>query len=327
MEKSSNTSFKIAFEVKPMRIVQDFNQHWLFYPEQVDPDWPDARFEAVTLPHTNRLFSQRFVDNRDYQFVSTYRKRFSVAGPLNGQRLFLDFDGAMLESAVYLNGTLLGIQRGGFTPFSFEITRHVTPGENVLNVYVDATENESIPPYGNLVDFLTFGGLYREVFLRAVDPAHMTNVFVRPTDVLTRPGLECDVQLAEWLPDLSVEGILQDAQARVISRHSQPVSADRITLVFPDFGPVERWSLEDPVLYRLVLILSQHGSPTDREVVRFGFRSAEFSRDGCFLLNGSPLKLVGLNRHQTYPYIGAAAPARLLATKRGSRWPCRTCGR
>jgi beta-galactosidase len=294
-----------------MRVVQDFSQHWLFYPEQVDPDWPDARFEAITLPHTNRLFPQRFVDNREYQFVSTYRKRFSVAENLSGQRLFLDFEGAMLETTIYLNDTLLGVQRGGYTPFSFEITGHVTSGENVLNVYVDATENENIPPYGNLVDFLTFGGLYREAFLRTVDPAHMTNVFVRPTHVLTQPGLECDVQLAEWMPDLSIEGILKDAQGRLITRHSQAVSADRITLIFPELGPVERWSLENPALYHLVLILSQHGSPIDKEVVRFGFRSAEFSRDGRFLLNGSPLKLIGLNRHQTYPYIGAAAPARL----------------
>jgi beta-galactosidase len=294
-----------------MRIVQDFNQHWLFYPEQVGPNWSDARFEEITLPHTNRLFAQRFVDNRDYQFVSTYRKRFSVDERLNGQRIFLDFEGAMLESAVYLNDTLLGIQQGGYTPFSFEITEHVTSGENVLTVYVDATEKEAIPPYGGRVDFLTFGGLYREVFLRIVDPCHITDAFVRPTHVLTHPGLECDVQLSQSMPGLSIEGVLEDAQRRIVTRHSETVSDDHITIVFPEPGPVDLWTLENPVLYNLVLILSRDGKPTDKEVIRFGFRSAEFSRDGRFLLNGSPLKLVGLNRHQTYPYIGAAAPARL----------------
>ncbi|MBE0691108.1 MAG: glycoside hydrolase family 2 protein, partial [Anaerolineae bacterium] len=71
------------------------------------------------------------------------------------------------------------------------------------------------------------------------------------------------------------------------------------------------WSLESPTLYNLIVVLSVNGEPVDREVVRFGFRSTKFSDDGYFYLNGEPLKLFGLNRHQTYPYIGAAAPARL----------------
>jgi beta-galactosidase len=146
-----------------MRIIQDFNQHWLFCPRQVEHDCPDDCFEMVTLPHTNTLFTQRFIDNRDYQFVSTYRKRFSVAEHQPGKRVFIDFDGAMLVSIVYFNGTLLGVHKGGYTPFSFEITEHVRLDENVLTVYVDATENEDVPPTG-IKSILTFGGLYREVF-------------------------------------------------------------------------------------------------------------------------------------------------------------------
>ncbi len=295
-----------------MRIIQDFNQHWLFRPEQVEQDEPDDGFEVVTLPHTNKSFTQRFVDSRDYQFISTYRKRFSVDEHLlPGQRTFIDFDGAMLVSSVVLNGTLLGVHKGGYTPFSFEMTDHVRPGENVLTVHVDATENENIPPYGKPVDFLTFGGLYRDVFLRMVDRCHITNAFVRSTHVLTRPGLECDVQLAQWTPGLSIEGILEDAQGRTIARQIQDVGASSFTVVFPKLDPVVLWSLENPALYQLVLVLSLNGTPVDRESLRFGFRSAEFCSDGRFLLNGEPLKLFGLNRHQTYPYIGAAAPARL----------------
>ena len=294
-----------------MRIVQNFNQDWLFLPEQVEHNTPDDSFDVVTLPHTNRLFTQRFVDNRDYQFVSTYRKRFSVAEHMAGKRIFVDFDGAMLVSSVYLNGTLLGTHKGGYTPFSFEMTEYVTPGENVLTVYVDATENEDIPPYGNLVDYLTFGGLYRDVFLRVVEPCHIANAFARPTNVLTKPGLECDVGLSQWTPGLSIEALLEDAQGRIVARQVQEVTADRITVALADLDPIALWTLENPALYNLVLVLSLNGTPTDKETVRFGFRSAEFRCDGGFFLNGNPLNLFGLNRHQTYPYIGAAAPARL----------------
>ncbi|MBN2305386.1 MAG: hypothetical protein JXQ72_12950, partial [Anaerolineae bacterium] len=81
-----------------MKIIKNFNQHWLFRPEYVEPGEPDNDFAAITLPHTNKLFRQRFVDNRDYQFVSTYRKYFSVTEQITGKQLFLDFDGAMLVS-------------------------------------------------------------------------------------------------------------------------------------------------------------------------------------------------------------------------------------
>ena len=294
-----------------MPIIQNFNQHWLFFPEQAALEAPDDQFEVVTLPHTNRLFTQRFVDNREYQFISTYRKRFSVDEYLNGKRLFIDFDGAMLESSVYLNGALLGVHQGGYTPFSFEITAHVRPGENVLTVYVDATENEAIPPYGDIVDFLTFGGLYRDVFLRVVNPLYMVSVFARPTDVLNHPGLACDVMLSQWADGLSIEATLEDAQGYVVARQEQEVEAEAFTVVFPTLAPITLWSLENPALYRLSLVLSHRGMLVDQQMVRVGFRSAEFREDGKFWFNGQPLKLFGLNRHQTYPYIGAAAPARL----------------
>ncbi|MBN1565770.1 MAG: glycoside hydrolase family 2 protein, partial [Anaerolineae bacterium] len=294
-----------------MRIIRSFNQGWLFLPEYVARDWPDDRFESVTLPHTNKLFTQRFVDNLEYQFVSTYRKRFSVEACAPEQQVFLDFDGAMLESTVYLNDQLVGMHQGGYTPFSFEITPYLEPGENCLTVYVDATEQESIPPYGNQVDYLTFGGLYRDVYLRIVAPCHITNVFVRPSNVLTDPGLECDVQLTGWKAGLSLTATLKDGNGQVMAEQSQPVDADHFTLMFSELAGITLWTLETPALYDLALALSLNGTPLDTETIRLGFRQAEFKQDGRFLLNGEPLKLFGLNRHQTYPYIGAAAPARL----------------
>ncbi len=294
-----------------MRPVNNFNQGWLFAPKQVELDVPDVHFEPITLPHTNKLFEQRFVDNTAYQFVSTYRKRFSLPEPFDGKRIFIDFDGVMLKSTVYLNERLLGAHQGGYTPFSFDITEHLIPGENTLTVYVDSTEDENIPPYGNRVDFLTFGGIYRDVHLRMVDTHHIVSAFVRPVDVLTAPGLECDIYLNAWAPGLNLEAVVEDMQGRVIARQTQQVEADTLTLSFRKLDLVELWSLENPALYHVVLTLSQNGQPKDQETIRFGFRSAEFRQDGCFYLNGKPMKLFGLNRHQTYPYIGAAAPARL----------------
>ncbi len=135
---------------------------------------------------------------------------FALDEDVIGKRLFIDFDGVMLMCTVYLNGKLLGVHKGGYTPFSFEITENVRSGENVLTVYVDATEDKNIPPYGHLVDYLTFGGIYRDVFLRLVEPCHMVSVFVRPNQVLTSPELDCDIELAQWSPGLTLEATLED---------------------------------------------------------------------------------------------------------------------
>ena len=226
-----------------------------------------------------------------------------------GKRVFIDFDGAMLASTVYLNETRLGLHQGGYTPFSFELTQHLRPGENVLTVYVDSTENEQVPPYGRLVDFLTFGGIYRDVFLRAVEPGYMVHVFARPTNVLTRPGLECDIQLSQCVPGLEIDAVLQDAAGQVIARARQPVGAEHVTVVFPDVGPVALWSLDDPALYTLVLTLSRDGVPIDQESVRV----VPQRRVGSDGKSGSTASAQALwfNATQTYPYLGAAAPARL----------------
>src|SRR6267378_3133964 len=107
---------------------------------------------------------------------------------------FNDFEGVMTASTVWINGVLLGEYKGGFTPFSFELTPHLRPtGDNVLVVQLDSTERADIPPFGNEIDYLTFGGIYREVALRIVPSVYLVNIFARPKDVLSgKPSLDVD---------------------------------------------------------------------------------------------------------------------------------------
>src|SRR5690606_15756881 len=125
------------------------------------------------------------------------RKRFRLPEPLNGRRLFVDFDGAMLAATVSINGHIFPEHKGGYTPFSFDITDHIREdGENILTVHLDSTERPDIPPFGNVVDYLAFGGIYRDVFLRYVEPSYIQNVFAKPGNVLTdSPRLDVDVHI------------------------------------------------------------------------------------------------------------------------------------
>lgn len=296
-----------------MQVVKDFNQKWLFSPEKIDHQTPDTFFDGVTLPHTNALFTHYSVDNTAYQFVSTYRKHFSITDSLVGKRVLIEFDGAMLVTSVFINGVSVGTHQGGFTPFSFDITAQVTAGDNLLTVYVDSTENPSVPPYGGLVDYLTFGGLYREVHLRIVDACHLVSVFPKPKHVLENPALDCEIVLSEIAPEVKAVVTLKDMQGALIAQQTQDVLATVGHISFSELENITLWTLENPTLYTLHVTMLRGDVVLDRAEVRFGFRQAEFCKDGRFYFNGKPLKLFGLNRHQTYPYIGAAAPQRLQA--------------
>jgi beta-galactosidase len=133
----------------------------------------------------------------------------------------------MTASTVWLNGVRLGEYRGGFTPFGFDLTEHVDfDGENVLAVEVDSTERPDIPPFGNLVDYLTFGGMYREVSLKLVASCFLENVFARPSNVMSsHPGLEVDCFIQHL--DAAARGLVLEAELvegeRVIARASAPL--------------------------------------------------------------------------------------------------------
>ncbi|MCB9154678.1 MAG: glycoside hydrolase family 2 protein [Caldilineae bacterium] len=294
-----------------MRNVQLFNSDWLYVADQAALGADDGQFTPVTLPHTNRLFSHRSVDNLDYQFVSTYRKYLDWTPGEAEEKVFLDFDGVMLAATVYANGVLVGEHLGGFTPFSIDLTDALQPGSNAITVYVDSRERTDVPPYGHLVDYLTFGGIYRDVHLRVVPPCHIDNVFVRAQDVLTEPRLSLDVRLSQPAADLRMTASLLTADDEAIASTKGNVSGQTTTLTFHQLPPVDLWTPERPVLHTVEISLYRGDKLLDRTASRFGFRAAEFRADGGFYLNGQRLKLFGLDRHQTFPYIGAAAPARL----------------
>src|SRR5437762_8157196 len=165
------------------------NHNWLFseqdLPGATQSVFNDAGFKRVMIPHTNKLLPWHGFDDKEYEFVSVYRRHFRLPAEVAGQRGFVDFGGVMTASTVWINGQKLGEYPGGYTPFSFELTRHLNwKGDNVLVIEVDSTERKDIPPFGNRIDYLTFGGIYRDVELRFVNPTFIENVFARPADVL-----------------------------------------------------------------------------------------------------------------------------------------------
>src|SRR2546427_7237706 len=180
------------------RMVLPINRNWRFNKSYLEGahnlDFDDSTFERVIVPHTNVRLPWHSFDDKTYEFVSTYRRRFKLPPEAAGHHVFVDFEGVMTASTVWINGARLGEYKGGYTPFSFELTPHLDfDAENVLAVDVDSSERPDIPPFGYEIDYLTFGGIYREVSLRIVPGTFLENVFARPKDVLTaHPSLDVD---------------------------------------------------------------------------------------------------------------------------------------
>jgi beta-galactosidase len=165
------------------------NRCWRFSPKVVEGDtsreFDDTTFIRVVIPHTNKVLPWHSFDDKEYEFISTYRRHFKLPRVSRGQRVFVDFEGAMAASTVWINGQKLGEYKGGYTPFSFELTEHVDwAGNNVIAVHVDSTERNDIPPFGYEIDYLTFGGIYREVNLRIVPALYIENMVARAVDPL-----------------------------------------------------------------------------------------------------------------------------------------------
>jgi beta-galactosidase len=151
------------------------NRNWLFHPATTLGD--TEPISSVVLPHTNKVFPWHSFDDADYEFISTYRRHLRLPGSARGKRVFVDFEGAITASTVWINGHSLGEYKGGYTPFSFELTPHLHWDEsNVLAVHLDSTERKDIPPFGYEIDYMTFGGIYREVSLRVVPDLFLENV-------------------------------------------------------------------------------------------------------------------------------------------------------
>jgi beta-galactosidase len=307
------------------RLVIPMNRNWRYSRTVLEGaharDFDDSGYERIVIPHTNVKLPWHSFDEKAYEFVSNYRRRFKLPTEARGKHVFVDFEGVMTASVVWLNGTRLGEYKGGYTPFSFDLTPHVDfDGENVLAVDVDSSERADIPPFGYEIDYLTFGGIYREVWLTIVPGTFIDNVFAKPKDVLSEHAsldVDCYVQHLEASREaMRLEVALKDGD-RIVEKSSQNVAASAVTseavahtVRFASLNSIKLWDLEHPNLYQVEVSLWRGSQRVDEVSRAIGFRDAQFTDHG-FQLNGKVIKLRGLDRHQTFPFVGQAMPGRV----------------
>ncbi len=294
------------------------NFDWQYTPEFrtefLDMTYDEKHWETVAIPHTNKEVPYNYFDEKSYQFESCYKKRITLPEKKKNKRWILHFDGVMVWAKVYLNGEFIGEHKGGYTPFSFDITEKACYGEeNSLVVYVDSRENPNIPPFGFVVDYLTYGGIYREVWLECVEDTYVEHCHIMTGKVLEAKkeiALDMEIKNYQEVKEATLKLGLQ-FQGKEIESWSRKLKLTGVLdqQVGVDFlleKEVQLWDIHSPNLYTFCVELVTKDSCHQQNIVT-GFREIHYTVDG-FFLNGKNVKLRGLNRHQSFPYIGYAMP-------------------
>ncbi|MBQ8995630.1 MAG: glycoside hydrolase family 2 protein [Oscillospiraceae bacterium] len=276
--------------------------------------------EFVRLPHTVKETPYDYFDESVYQMVAGYRKVLSVPEEWSEKSLILTFGAVGHSATVYVNGEYVTEHHTGYTAFSADIAPFVHTGDNLIAVRCDSRESQNTPPFGFVIDYMTYGGMYREVTLEVKAPYHFEDVFLKPickgkdgvlkTEILLDGQEGSGYYLHQQVFDADGKVILNQAdevgklKTKTVSYYDEDRTAFLLEL---KVGEIRRWSTEDPYLYCVKTELLRDGQVYDERVVRVGFREAEFRKDG-FYLNGKKFKIRGLDRHQSYAYVGYAMP-------------------
>ncbi|MFL5581343.1 MAG: glycoside hydrolase family 2 protein [Gemmatimonadaceae bacterium] len=237
-----------------------------------------------------------------YEGTVWYRTTFARADPPlgAGRRLFVHFGGANYEARVWLNGTELGVHRGGFTPFDFEVTGLARSGPNDLVVKVDNRRLRDAVPTVN-ADWWNYGGLTRNVSL-VETPSAFVRDYVLQLDPRApgraRGWVQVDAPAGAPPPPVTVR-----IPAAGLAQTVTPDASGRAELSL-DAARLARWSPERPTLYDVEVATADE---TVRD--RVGFRTVEV-RGHEILLNGRPVFLRGISMHEEAPFEGRRAVGR-----------------
>jgi beta-galactosidase len=266
-----------------------FNDGWEFRLDK------DTQWRALKLPHDWAIegdFSQENPSGTGGGALpgglGFYRKTFTVDDLT--KQTFIDFDGVYMNASVSVNGYLLGKRPYGYASFSYDITKYLVKGENIIEVKVDNVEQPNSRWYSGC-------GIYRNVWLRQLNAVHVEQW---GTYVTTPNNNTVNLKIkASQAPDAYVSRIY-DADGKQVAKAKTKVGEQTFTISRPNL-----WSPHSPYLYKVVTDLVVKGKVVDSYTTTFGIRQFAFDAHDGFSINGQPLKINGVCLHHDAGALGA----------------------
>ncbi|SHM59552.1 glycoside hydrolase family 2 protein [Mucilaginibacter sp. OK098] len=294
------------------------------------PKIRSLKWDRISLPHPVRYEEELNPGVNQFTGICYYRKAFIIPAQYKGRHLSLRFEGAMQTASVWINGRFVSQHQGGYLPFTIPLNDYVNYNDkNEIIVRLDNRDNINLPPGKPLakLGFLYWSGIYRDVYLIATDPLYITDpidahtiagggVFARSENISSKSAdviIKTQVKnsASNKTSSIVIKQTLFNSRSKSqlysntsefeMTGNSVKELEQKITVPTPDL-----WSPDQPNLYVLKTEIWSNGNLVDNFSQKIGIRKLFYSRSEGFKLNDKPLRIVGTNRHQDYPFIGNA---------------------
>ncbi|MFA6675972.1 MAG: glycoside hydrolase family 2 TIM barrel-domain containing protein [Bacteroidales bacterium] len=294
-----------------------FNDGWQF---KLDTS---TKWENVSLPHTAHI--EPLVVNNQWQGICYYRKTFDIENYSSDKLYFLKFEAAMNKADIWLNGKYVLTHQGGFLPIIFNATPYLNENNNQIELRLDNNDNPVTGPKPvKILDFNTYGGLYRNAYIITKNRIHITSPLLAAESAtggvfITTPKVSEDSSIVRIKTQIKNESSANskikvvhkiyrsglevkqcESALTLIAAGATGEFVENIEIAHPDL-----WSPDEPNLYTVKTVVLSGGQEVDTEKSHFGIREFEYKNHNIYI-NGVKTFLRGVNRHQEYPFIGYA---------------------
>jgi beta-galactosidase len=284
-------------------------------PEMAQLSYDDSAWRVLNLPHDWAIEGNFYVKNPSGAVggalpggVGWYRKRLMLTDNNEHSRYVLHFDGAFMNTSVYVNGKLVGIRPYGFIGFGFDITPFLNKkGENVVAVRIDNAQQPNCRWY-------TGCGIYRHVYLLRSDEVRLAQWGVQVLPVLKGRGANITLNstiesFATQARKLSLKQMVYDAEGRCVAQSTTPCVAHEGKNTVSQkikMTNVKLWWPHAPYIYKVVSQLIDGKKVHDRDTTTMGLRNIAFDAKTGFAINGRNTKLNGVCLHGDLGCLGSA---------------------
>ncbi|WP_273146145.1 glycoside hydrolase family 2 TIM barrel-domain containing protein [Hoylesella shahii] len=284
-------------------------------PEMAQLSYDDSAWRVLNLPHDWAIEGNFYVKNPSGAVggalpggVGWYRKRLMLTDNNEHSRYVLHFDGAFMNTSVYVNGKLVGIRPYGFIGFGFDITPFLNKkGENVVAVRIDNAQQPNCRWY-------TGCGIYRHVYLLRSDEVRLAQWGVQVLPVLKGRGANITLNstiesFATQARKLSLKQMVYDAEGRCVAQSTTPCVAHEGKNTVSQkikMTNAKLWWPHAPYIYKVVSQLIDGKRVLDRDTTTMGLRNIAFDAKTGFAINGRNTKLNGVCLHGDLGCLGSA---------------------
>jgi beta-galactosidase len=312
---------------KTSRVVLNFDKDWRFLKDDVlgaeTPSFDDSKWRKLDVPHDWSIEGPYDINNPTGRGggylpagIGWYRKSFKLNDIDASNKFYIEFDGVMANSDVWINGFHLGNRPYGYTSFCYDMTGHLKFGKSESNILSVRADNSNQPASR----YYSGAGIYRHVRLVFTNPVHVEHwgVYVSASQV-TNKNAVINIQTtiineSASISQLVLETTILDPLGKMVksveSRQSVP-SAKSVTVnQSVEVTDPQLWEINTPNLYKVLTRIKSSEKTIDDQTSTFGIRDSRFEAATGYWLNGKNIKIKGVCLHHDAGAFGSAVPLR-----------------